>query len=69
VEATVGERLTLLAEAFNDILAKPYLRLGGRWAVREDFDVDLTWVARPRGTSEERLISIGVTWRSAALLP
>lgn len=67
VEATASEQLTLVAEAFNDVLARPYVRLGGRWAMRDDFDIDLTWLTRPRGTSEERLISIGVTWRSAAL--
>lgn len=70
LEAKVGERLTLLGEAHGQNSEKPFVRVGGRWAAIDGrLDVDLTWVTRPGGSSNERLVSLGVTWYSGALLP
>ena len=70
LEARVGSRLTLLAEAYGQNSEKPFLRIGGRWsAIKDRLDLDLTWVSRPGGSGDERLVSLGVSWQSGALLP
>lgn len=70
VEAAVHERVVLLAETFGENSRKPFVRLGGRWtAIPKHLDVDLTWVARSGGRSDERLVSLGVTLQSGAFLP
>ena len=70
VEAAVSERTVLLAETFGENSRKPWVRLGGRWTVVPNrLDVDLTWLGRAGGRSEERLVSIGVTVQSGAILP
>lgn len=70
IEAQASERLTLLAEAYGQNSEKPFVRIGGRWsAINDRLDVDLTWVTRPGGPSNERFVSLGVTWYSGALLP
>jgi len=70
LEAQVGSHLTLLTEAYGRNSEKPFVRIGGRWnAIKDRLDVDLTWVSRPGGSSNERFVSLGVTWQSGALLP
>jgi hypothetical protein len=70
VEGRVSERVALLAEAFGANSNKPFLRAGLRWtAVPGHLDFDLSWVARPGGTRDERLVSIGFTWQPGAILP
>ena len=70
LEAQVGSRITLLAEAYGQNWEKPFLRIGGRWsAIKDRLDLDLTWVSRPGGSGDERLVSLGVSWQSGALLP
>lgn len=70
IEAAVTPQATLLAEVYGQNSEKPFVRIGGRWAaIKDRLDVDLTWVARPGGTREERFASLGVTWYSGALLP
>jgi hypothetical protein len=63
VEGEVADRVTLLAEAFGENSASPFLRVGARWVVVKDLAVDLSWVNRPGGTREERFVSLGVTWQ------
>jgi hypothetical protein len=70
IEAAVTPRATLLAEAYGENSEKPFVRIGGRWiAIQDRLEVDLTWVTRPGGASEERFVSLGVTWYGGALLP
>lgn len=69
VEKPVTARLTLVAEAFGENAAKPFLRAGGRYTVFEGFDVDLTWVTRSGGESNERYWSVGFHWEKGSLLP
>lgn len=60
-ETAVSERLTLLAEAFGENAARPFLRAGGRFSVIKDrLDLDLTIVTRPGGTRDERFVSLGL---------
>ena len=60
-ETAVSERLTLLAEAFGENAARPFLRAGGRFSLIKDrLDIDLTIVARPGGTRDERFLSLGL---------
>lgn len=68
-ELPAGERLTLVAEAFGENSQRPFLRAGVRWSlVKEVVDVDLTVVAKPGGTRDERFLSIGVFWQSDRFL-
>ena len=68
LEAAVSERVTLLGEAYGQNSERPFVRIGGRWsAIPGKLDLDLTWVTRPGVSSEERFISIGVTWVSGAI--
>lgn len=68
-ELPAAERLTLVAEAFGENAQRPFLRAGGRWSVvKEVFEVDLTVVAKPGGTREERFVSLGVFWQSDRFL-
>lgn len=69
VEKPVTQRLSLVAEAFGENAAKPFLRAGGRYAVFKGFDVDLTWVTRSGGSREERYWSAGFHWEVPSLLP
>lgn len=69
VEKPVTERLTLLAEAFGENTRDPFLRAGGRFALFEKFDIDLTYVTRAGGAREERYWSLGVHWETSPLLP
>ena len=69
VEGQVAHRVVLLAEAFGENSASPFLRAGARWTVTRGLDLDLSWVVRPGGTREERFVSLGVTWQTGALAP
>lgn len=70
LEAAVTDRLTLLGEVYGQNAEKPFVRIGGRWtAIKDRLDIDLSWVERPGGQSEERFVSLGVTWYSGAILP
>ena len=69
-ELPAGERLTWVGEAFGESSERPFLRAGARFNIVKDvFDIDLTVVARPGGTREERYISLGVFWQSGRFLP
>ena len=68
IERGMGEGITLLAEAFGENSAKPFVRVGGRLtAIKDHLDLDLTWVTRPGGSRDERFVSLGVTWQGALL--
>lgn len=68
VEHGVTGRLTVLAEAFGENSARPFVRAGGRWSVVEGFlDIDLTVVGRPGGGRDERFVSLGLLWQSPRL--
>jgi hypothetical protein len=70
IEAEVRDGLALLAEAYGENSRNPFLRAGLRWnALGDRLVLDLSWVARPGGTREERFVSLGVTWQSGALAP
>jgi hypothetical protein len=69
-EVAVREALTLVGEVFGENAEPPFVRLGARYtAIRDQLDVDLTFVTRPGGTREERFLSLGVTWQSGRFLP
>lgn len=69
-ETAVTPRLTLLAEAYGENAAKPFVRAGGRFTVIKDrLDVDLSVVGRPGGTRAERFVSLGLFWQSGRFLP
>jgi hypothetical protein len=69
-ERAIGERFTALGEVFGENARNPFYRIGGRYtAIRDHLDIDLTIVARPGGTREERFVSLGVTWQSGRFLP
>ena len=70
MEHATTERLTLLGEVFGQNSEKPFLRAGFRWsAIKDHLEFDLTYVTRPGGTREERLVSLGLAWHSAPFLP
>jgi hypothetical protein len=70
VEMPVREAFTLVGEIYGENAERPFFRLGGRYpAIAGELDVDLTVVARPGGTPQERFVSIGVTWQSGRFLP
>jgi hypothetical protein len=69
VEKPVGARLALLAEVFGENSRNPFVRAGGRYALLEGFDVDLTWVARSGGEREDRFWSLGFHWEAEGFLP
>lgn len=62
VEKPVSARLTFVAEAFGENAARPFVRAGGRYSLLEGLDVDLTYVTRTGGVSEERYWSLGFHW-------
>jgi hypothetical protein len=46
------------------------VRLGVRYTpIREYLDLDISYVTRPGGTREERLVSIGFVWYGPPILP
>ena len=64
-EAPVAPRTHLVAEVFGENASRPFLRAGIRFsAIADRLDLDLTAVARPGGTRDERFVSIGLTWVS-----
>ena len=69
LEKPVTQRLTLLGEAFGENASKPFVRVGGRYTLFDKFDVDLTWVTRSGGASEERFWSLGFHWETDPLRP
>jgi hypothetical protein len=69
-ESAVTPRLTLLAEAFGENAARPFLRAGGRYSLIKDrLDMDLTVVTRSGGTRAERFVSLGLFWQTGRFLP
>lgn len=69
-EAPQVGRFTPLAEAFGENSERPFVRAGLRMNLVEDqVDLDLTVVARPGGTRDERFLSLGVFWQSGRWLP
>src|SRR5262249_14686025 len=68
--ALVGQRVTLLGEAFGENANRPFLRFGGRFnAIKDQLDFDLTFVTRSGGTRDERFISVGLYWQTGRVLP
>lgn len=69
-EANASERWTLLGEVFGENAARPFVRVGARFAaIKDHLDVDVSAVTRPGGTREERFVSLGVTWLTGRILP
>jgi hypothetical protein len=69
-EFAANDHLTFVAEAFGENSEKPFVRGGLRWtAIKDRLDIDLTYVARPGGTHEDRLVSLGFAWQSGKFLP
>lgn len=69
-ETAVSPRLTLLAEAFGENAARPFVRAGGRVTVIKDqLELDLTVVTRSGGSREDRFVSLGLFWQSGRFLP
>ena len=70
LETSLMARLAMVAETYGQNAAKPFFRLGGRYALIDGaLDLDLTYVTRSGGTSEDRLWSLGFHWQSAPFLP
>lgn len=69
IEVPGSAGITWLAETFGENRDRSFVRLGGRWSVTPDFDVDLSVVTRPGGAREERFVSLGVFWQSPRFLP
>jgi len=65
----VSERLTLVAEAFGENARHPFIRAGGRHALFDKFDVDLTYVTRAGGARQDRYWSLGFHWETSPFLP
>lgn len=69
VEVPVGERLALVAESYGENAREPWFRAGGRFAaIKDRLDFDLTFVARSGGAREERFVSLGLRYQTAAFL-
>ena len=69
VERQTAWRTTLLAEAFGENGARPYLRAGARYAAWADrLDLDLSMVTRAGGGRAERLISLGLLLQTGRFL-
>ncbi|MBL0143477.1 MAG: hypothetical protein IPP91_15525 [Betaproteobacteria bacterium] len=69
IEKPATDRLTLLAEAFGENSRNPFIRAGGRYALFDKFDIDLTYVTRSGGSVEDRYWSLGFHWETAPFLP
>ena len=69
IEKPVSARFALLAEAFGENSRSPFVRAGGRYALAEGLDVDLTWVTRSGGEREDRFWSLGFHWEAGNVLP
>lgn len=69
VEKPVTGRLSLLAETYGESSRDPFVRVGGRYALLDRFDVDLTYVTRAGGEKEDRFWSLGFHWETAPFLP
>lgn len=69
VEKPVNKRLTVLAEAWGENSARPFARVGTRFALLEGLDADFSWVARAGGAKEERYWSLGLHWETKPFLP
>lgn len=62
-ERSLSDRWTAVAEAFGENASRPFLRVGGRYAlIPQRVDIDLTLVTRPGGSRDERLVSFGLYW-------
>ncbi len=68
-EKPVSDRLTVLAEAFGEDAAKPFVRSGGRFTVFAGLDLDFTYVTRAGGARQERFWSLGFHWEPGSFLP
>ena len=65
-----GTPITVLGETYGLNARNPFFRFGGRFsAIENKLDFDLTVVTRAGGTSAERLISLGLYYKTAAFLP
>lgn len=65
VETSLTSRTRLVAEVFGENAGTPFIRAGLRFSALADrLDLDLTAVAKPSGTRDERYVSVGFTWVS-----
>ncbi len=68
IESAVHPKVALVAEAFGENASRPFLRAGFRLnAIEDHLDFDLTVVARPNGTREERYVSIGLAYQTGRI--
>ena len=69
-EYHVNPSWDVVGEAFGQNSERPFVRAGLRWTpIKDRLDLDLTYVTRPGGTREERLVSVGFSWYGAPFLP
>ena len=69
-EYAINPGWDIVGEAFGQNSEKPFMRGGVRWTpIRDRLDLDLSYVTRPGGTRDERLVSVGLTWYGALFLP
>lgn len=64
-ERAISPRVALVGEAFGVNRERPFLRAGATWAAMKALVFDLTVVTRPGGRSDERFLSLGLTWQGA----
>jgi hypothetical protein len=68
-ESAVHGGFAWLGEVFGENRERPFLRIGGRYAlVKDHVDIDLSMVTRRRAAREERWVSLGVTVQSGRFL-
>jgi hypothetical protein len=69
-EYAVNPAWDVVGELFGENSEKPFMRAGVRWTPLKDYlDLDLTYVTRPGGTRQERVVSLGLTWYGPPILP
>jgi hypothetical protein len=69
-EMAAGKGFTVLGEVFGENAARPFVRIGARYAaVKDRVDVDLSIVGRSGGGRDERIVSLGVTLQTGRFLP
>ena len=65
-----GTPFTVLGESYGENAGNPFFRIGGRFSAIEDrLDFDLTVVTRSGGARADRLVSLGLYYKSLAFLP
>ena len=63
-EHALSDRVALVGEVFGTDRERPFVRFGTRVTAAKGLDFDVTFVARPGGSTADRYLSVGLTWVS-----